>query len=378
MAIRDTTVKYFDSTQTGALAISGTAGTQLAVLQACLVDGWGSFTPDSIVVTDGIAVLTKSTGHNLVNPGASAGLDVGIVVAVSGVTGDLAGLNREWRATITNTTVLTWECGLANGTAAGTIACKRAGAGWTSPHTGTNKSAFMGAAGGTQCLLRVDDSTTTYSTVKGYKSMSDVDTGVGGFPVAARYAAKSDGANATARPWWMYADNMGFYLFTLTEGATIYETLAFGDAIPYLSNDAYHCWLSAGPAVSYAQNNFHPFNDVVGTDWAGSYNQSGSPAGCARYSHYRQTTGLGYSGTGVVNPVDGAWQFWPVELTEGVISGGLFRGLAAGLWCPNQAGPNGGTICGPTLGGAAGQILRVNFVRNTAYRAAFDLIGPWR
>jgi hypothetical protein len=377
MAIRDTTVKYFDSTQTGALVISGTAGTQLSVLQACLVDGWGSITPDSIVVTDGIAVLTKSTGHNLVNPGASASLDVGIVVAVSGVTGALAGLNREWRATITSATVLTWECGLANGTAAGTIACKRAPAGWTMPYTGTNKGAFLGAAGGTQCLLRVDDSTTTYSTVKGYKTMSNVDTGVGAFPVAARYAAKSASGDATGRPWWMFADHLGFYLITYTS-PTSYDHLVFGDVIPYLLGDAYSCWLSAGTAASYGQNNFQSINSVLGSDWAGSYTQNGDAAGCAKYSHYRQGSGLGGTGTGVVNPVDGAWQFWPVELTDGLITGGIFRGLAAGLWCPNQAGPAGGTICGPTLGGAAGQILRVNWVRNENYRAAFDLIGPWR
>ena len=49
----DTTVKHFDSTMTGAPTLANVAGNLLAVLDACLVDGFGLKTVDSLVVASG-------------------------------------------------------------------------------------------------------------------------------------------------------------------------------------------------------------------------------------------------------------------------------------------------------------------------------------
>ena len=48
-------------------------------------------------------------------------------------------------------------------------------------------------------VLRVDDTTTTYATVKGYEAMTDVNTGSGAWPSAARYLYKA--ANSTPVGW---------------------------------------------------------------------------------------------------------------------------------------------------------------------------------
>ena len=42
----DTTVKFYNSSMPGAPVLSGSAGAMLAVLQACLVDGWGAAAVD--------------------------------------------------------------------------------------------------------------------------------------------------------------------------------------------------------------------------------------------------------------------------------------------------------------------------------------------
>jgi len=56
----DTSVVYFDSTMTGAPALSGTAGTLIGLLDACLQDGFGGVTLDSLVVASNVATATYS------------------------------------------------------------------------------------------------------------------------------------------------------------------------------------------------------------------------------------------------------------------------------------------------------------------------------
>ena len=59
----DTSVKYFHSEMPGAPVMSGTAGSRIAVLDACLVDGWGLLTASSVVVAAGVATATFPTSH---------------------------------------------------------------------------------------------------------------------------------------------------------------------------------------------------------------------------------------------------------------------------------------------------------------------------
>ena len=102
MGIRDTSVLLYRHTDTGAPSINGLAGSWIPVLDACLVDGYNSIIPDSLVVAGGIATLTRGAGHNFTDPGVLYGIDAGQVIEVAGVAGALSGLNRRWRATVTS------------------------------------------------------------------------------------------------------------------------------------------------------------------------------------------------------------------------------------------------------------------------------------
>ena len=136
----------------GAPVLSGTAGTLIAVLDACLVNGFGSVTLNSLVVQNNVATATVSGGHgfamivgvNNVSPG------VGPVVRIDGATP--AALNGDWRlASVPNSTTFTFAAeGIPDQTATGTITAKRAPAGWAKAFGGANKAAYqpMPAASG--------------------------------------------------------------------------------------------------------------------------------------------------------------------------------------------------------------------------------------
>ena len=58
-----TSVKTFASTDPGASALSGSAGSQLAIVKTCLVDGRGAGAVATLVVVAGIATANYAAGH---------------------------------------------------------------------------------------------------------------------------------------------------------------------------------------------------------------------------------------------------------------------------------------------------------------------------
>ena len=64
-----TSVKYYASTMPGAPVLSGTAGALATLLDACLVDGFGLKTVDTLVVASGVATANISTGSAAVTGG---------------------------------------------------------------------------------------------------------------------------------------------------------------------------------------------------------------------------------------------------------------------------------------------------------------------
>ena len=112
----DTTVRYYDVTMSGAPALSGTAGALIGVLDACLVDGFGSVTLDSAAVASNVATRSISTGHGFAMIG-----DTGSVIRIAGATP--SGLNGDWRvASVPGSTTFTFvTSGISDQTASGTI-----------------------------------------------------------------------------------------------------------------------------------------------------------------------------------------------------------------------------------------------------------------
>ena len=241
-------VKWFDSTFRGAPVLSGTAGAWIAALDACLLDGFGAITPTKIEVVGNIATATVNVGDTF-TPYA--------VISVSGATP--AQLNGEARVLTSTSTSFTFATDAADGLATGTISIRYAPVGgWEKTYSGTNKAVYRSTdplASG--FYLRVDDTGTVNARVVGYESMSDVDTGINAFPTAAQlsgggYLAKSDTADATARPWCLFADARFVHWGTCPKTGA-YNTAAlrgFGDLQPLSTLDAYAVALSTNAAFS--------------------------------------------------------------------------------------------------------------------------------
>lgn len=226
--------------------LSGTAGTLIAVLDAVLVNGFGLQTASSVVVAGGIATATYGAAHSFV-PGS--------VALFAGATP--SSLNGEQRILTTTTLTATFTTTAADGAATGTLTSKVAPAGWSKVFAGTNLAAYkITSVLGTGCVLRVDDTGTTTARVRGYETMSDVNTGVGPFPSVAQQAqpglwwTKSDTASATPRPWRIAADDRGFFYFVKNAVYSEHQGNYFGDLIPIKSNDPYACILKAQDANS--------------------------------------------------------------------------------------------------------------------------------
>lgn len=236
-----TTVKHFHSDMSGSPTLNGVAGSLIAVLDACLVDGFGLKTADSVTVSGGIATATFSTGHSF---------EPDVIALVTGATP--AGLNGEKRVLTTSTNVITFDAtDIADGTATGTITIKIAPAGWEKPFSGTNLAAYRSTdVTGTRMFLRVADGTTT-ARVVGYESMSDVNTGERAFPLNAQvagggYIPKANAANATARAWTMIADARTFWLHIHTATTNLGNSgcvWGFGDFDSLKSGDPFACAL---------------------------------------------------------------------------------------------------------------------------------------
>lgn len=122
MAKADTSVKWFHSEMPDAPVLSGQVGKLIELLDACLINGFSVRTPDSIVVSEGVATVSISAG----NP-----YEKHAVVAISGASD--AALNSEWRIDSSGGSSFTFLCpGVTNGTVTG-ASVKRAAAGWGTP-----------------------------------------------------------------------------------------------------------------------------------------------------------------------------------------------------------------------------------------------------
>lgn len=248
MTAASTSVKYFHSAMSGAPTLNGTAGSLIAVLDACLVDGFNLKTLDSLVVSGGIATATISLGVGA--------FEADTVALIAGATP--TGLNGEKRIIAVTANSFTFDAtGISDQTATGTITAKLAPAGWAKAFSGTNLAAYRSNdVTGTRMYLRVDDTDTGNGRVVGYESMSDVNTGVNAFPTAAQmsggyYWPKANAASATARGWTVIADSRTFWLYTHTVTSSIGLagwTGGFGDFNSLKSGDAYACMILGIPS----------------------------------------------------------------------------------------------------------------------------------
>lgn len=149
---------------------------------------------------------------------------------------------------------------------------------WAKAFTGTNKAVYR-AANGDRYYFRVDDSNAQYADIRGFATMSDVDTGTGQFPNSTQQTnysiIKSAAANSTARTYLGVATDR-FCLLLVNGGWTGsgQELYCFGEIIKANAADSGASVVKAYPATSTISTaGFNISGDVSGspTNYNGSY-----------------------------------------------------------------------------------------------------------
>lgn len=233
-----TTVKWYTDESRGAPVLSGTAGALIALLDACLVTGFGSQAVSSLVIASGEATMTVASTPNPV---------AGSVVVVAGVTGGASSVNGEQRVTAIAGNTIKFATALSDQVATGTITTKMAAAGWVKEFTGTNLAVYRSPdVTGTRQWLKVDDSGTVSARMRAYESMADIGTGAEKW--MDNYWFKSSAASSTAVAWAIFADAKTFYLrMNAGNQDAIYP---FGDFNPTRANEPFAAMGPNGYAVA--------------------------------------------------------------------------------------------------------------------------------
>ena len=376
-------VKIYRSTDTGAPTLSGTAGALLGVIDACLITGYNPVTVDSLTWQSGVATARCNNPHGYV---------VGDVLRIEGA--GTAAFNGEHRVTGITSATYTYDVPGTGypSTITGTVTARKAAAGWKKTWTGTNVSAYQSQdVSSAQHLLRVNDSGTRFAWVRGYETMTDIDTGTGLFPTLVQMAAtnylwtKSDAANATAKEWMLVADSRLFYLVMrpwALQGCTI---VWFGDPQTFNASDQYATMMqgqsSANPTFAGDAGRLYVNGDMTGRYMARGYHGVGSAVQFGLYGKGMQTYSGYANGWPFPNPAGAGMVVNPLIIGEASLTAA--RGILPGIYqiLHNQPLSHGDQLPIRAQDGSIRNGVLVDFATDNASvrgRTVIDLDGPWR
>lgn len=396
-----TSVKFFHSAQVNAPVVQNAPGHLVALLDACLVNGFGLQSVVSATVAGGVATLTFGAAHAFHEHSVA-------LIAGAGT----AALNGEHRVSVPSAISISYPvAGVADGIITGAVSAKVAPLGWSKTYADTNLAAYrITDPAGSGFYLRVDDTSTGYATVAGFESMSDVNTGAGQFPTAdmapssAGYFWGKNLAGTVPAEWMIIGDERLFYFWiTSYHPDATYGSgycFAFGDIARANAADTFACWLSGAQSgelnsSSYAVGALGYLASAVDASYtskclARSYTGIGSRVR-ANESLPGLTTNY-IAGTSAnqepyPNPADNSLAVLPDVIYESASR--ARRGSMPGLYLPAQqivsvnpfqtgdlvtgiTGLDGRTLKtvksgGPASSGAGGNIPLF-----------FDITGPWR
>lgn len=392
----DTTVKFFHSGQIGAPVLTGAAGSMIALLDACLVDGFGLKTAASLVVSGGVATITITGTH-------SAQVDT--VILVTGVT-NLTTLNGEQKVTAITGTTISFATTAANGTATGTITVKQAPAGWAKAFSGTNLAVYRSNdVTSNRRYVRIADTTTYRARVNVYEAMTAVSTGTGPMPTAAQVSGGGhlpklhDGLTTSlSSNWAIFANGKRVFLFVapyISQGAEYTGGMLYGwgDFPSLKSGDVYNTFLAAGgdSGMSY---NLGLLEWSEG--WPGLWIQrlhtaaANARTGGKVVSPAPSFAGY-YAGAGLLGPlpalVGGGLILAPSWLFADSVGTYGMRGTLPGIWqCPQiiAAGQFAHGDIVPGVGATAGRrLFGLHTVQGSGGTSPspcgtfIDITGPW-
>ncbi|CAN5857500.1 hypothetical protein BH11PSE13_BH11PSE13_12110 [soil metagenome] len=410
----DTSVKHYRNDMVGAPVLTGAAGSLIALLDACLINGFDSKTLTSLVALAGVMTATFSGTH-------SATVDS--VVLLAGVTGGpsgFAGANGEQKVTARPTaTTVSWATVLPDGTYTGTITMKMAPVPyWSKAFTGTNLAAYRSThPDSTGMYLYVDDTNTTVARVVGYESMTAINAGVNAWPTTAiqsggGYWVKSAAANTSPINWTLIADSRAFAFHCAPyqgNGVPTYNnmlggaTYFFGDFVSLRpGGNPWDCVLSfkytpsttdatlGDIASSVTWNNGicmpRPASGFGGANVCNAFPYQGT---------YASMSGLAninfYDKGALPTQSDGAIRLCKRYITMAGYVNMAPRGDVPGLWhCPQypiydvlqhrSILPGSGALAGRNLIGIAAQAVNNSIAVDTTNTglAFWDITGPWR
>ena len=179
--VASTDIKYYVHTNTNAPQLTNNFGCMIDVLDACLLNGFGSQTVSTLTASGTTVTATFGSAHNFMQYQ---------VIKITGAT--QTEYNGEFRIlTVPNANSITFKLAAVPSvtTATGTISCSLPPIGWLKPFSGTGKAAYRSANTllASRPFLRVIDAldaayTSTYAKyakVGIVEDMSDIDTMIG-------------------------------------------------------------------------------------------------------------------------------------------------------------------------------------------------------
>ena len=259
--------------------------------------------------------------------------------------------------------------------------------GWSVAYSGTNQLAFqMGA--GNQFFLNVNDNAPGAGTGKearvvGYETMSAIGTGTNPFPTVAQsanglFVRKSTTADATTRSWILVADDRTFY-FACIPGDTnlYYHTFGFGDFYSFVSSDPYRTMIMARSTENVGTT----FTTGGAVDCASRQDGSGDSAGSTGITSHQLSLGK-YAARNYLGAVGAVREgLAPMKMHE------IIRGVPSntqnihplgggGLVYPNT--PDGGVVAGTCWMFELGQLSNSSVPNQVMYfRGRFRGLWNW-
>lgn len=386
------TIKWYHANQTGAPQISGQAGTLIAVLNACLVNGFNLCTLSTITRDGTVATATADAGH---------GFRENDIVLIAGA--NEAAYNGEKRIRHVTTNAFQFDVeGDPATPATGTLTAKIPPLGWESPFSGTNKAAYRAQdPTGNRLFLRIDETPLAGDANYGrgartaiaqmWEVLNGLDSGTG---MAQTLWRKAQNDSATPRPWVLVGDSKRFWLaVNWSENyPNRYVPYFFGDFPSFKAGDAYGTLIAGyfdftpnwtDPSSSEVLDFVHAVGTAVGN--TGIWLARGHPqlGGCINAHWVGAPAAYGGIGMGATalpypNPADNGLYVVPLMIQEQ--TGPSLRGRLPGLLCPLHAIPAPGPwgYDGFVIDGTTRRLLVLTGSHgNGSGRFAFDLTGPW-
>lgn len=314
---------FFHSGMTGAPANTNAAGSTLAIIDAVLVTGFNLQSVLSASVASEVMTVNYAIPH---------GYEDKVLIRLDGA----AGGSIVRRATVTGAQVLTIPApGFADGAVAGTLSTRVAPADWERVFSDTGKAVFrskVDGPGSTRFFYRVADTVSggNPSMLRGFESMTDVDTGVGAFPTASQVGGNGVAvrrlADGATQPWAAVADGRTVYLCLGYISGYGYVQ-HFGDASAFSGSDLFCAYVGTGYSQCDISGAFYSPRQASG---------AGSAVSATNYCLLPNGSGFSVSsgGRSYPSPIDGGMVFLrgvPINNSGAQSSNDVLRGTLRGL-----------------------------------------------